>query len=608
MNNYTIHLKSNIFSCFASSHTKSLPWFVSSHTKRLPWFVSSQTKLLILSIFTVFLLQNCANRVSPTGGPKDTLAPFIVRTIPLNQSVNYRGNTVVLEFDEWIKEKNLQRELLIIPKIKDYTFKITKTRLEIKIKDTLRENTTYSFNFRKGIADITESNIALKDTIKKESLKLAFSTGATIDTMSVNGKVLDFFTNKAVKETTIALYKIDDTLKINKHTPYYFTLTDEKGLFDIQNIQVGQYQIYAFADKNNDAIYQEPELIGFVEKPLSFADSTSALSDISLKIASEDHKAPEILYQRTIAADFDVEFSEGLQSYQVEVLNPEQSKSIAFNLSTQEKDKGKVLKFYNLEAIADSIPLKITAIDSVGNQMTKETKIAFKIEKEKEDDKRPRRNRTQTTSKPFNFEVKLPTGTAFEKALRLDLVFEKPVKTFDFSKITYLADKDTLKRIQLIYADTTKDFQWNQAKSMLSINKKINFKEKMTLFIDSLAFVSIQNDTSKAFKSTYNIKNIDNFGSISGKIKTEQSHFVIQLVNESNQVIAESKNGKMYNFQYLPAGTYKLRVIIDRNQNGKWDSSDVLKNIPAEEILFFELPANGKLKEKWDIEGDEIVF
>ena len=129
--------------------------------------------LILLSIIFLFLIQilftQCANRIAPTGGPKDSIPPTVTRSIPANQSLNYTGNVIVIEFNEWIKEKNFRQELLITPPTNEYTHKITKTRVEINFKNPLLENTTYSLNFRGGVIDITEGNIARNDTANVNS-------------------------------------------------------------------------------------------------------------------------------------------------------------------------------------------------------------------------------------------------------------------------------------------------------------------------------------------------------------------------------------------------------------------------------------------------------
>ena len=69
-----------------------------------------------LGISLVFL-QSCAQMASPPGGKKDTLAPVVTTSIPLNKSKNFKGKKIELNFNEYVTVKNLNQELLITPSI-----------------------------------------------------------------------------------------------------------------------------------------------------------------------------------------------------------------------------------------------------------------------------------------------------------------------------------------------------------------------------------------------------------------------------------------------------------------------------------------------------------
>ncbi len=62
---------------------------------------------------------SCAKRGSITGGLKDTLAPVLVSSYPENYSTNFKGNTIILNFDEYIKLKNKNKQLIISPPFKN---------------------------------------------------------------------------------------------------------------------------------------------------------------------------------------------------------------------------------------------------------------------------------------------------------------------------------------------------------------------------------------------------------------------------------------------------------------------------------------------------------
>jgi hypothetical protein len=67
-------------------------------------------------IVPLFFL-SCARQSSPTGGPKDTIPPKLVNAIPRNESTNFKGQQIELEFSEMIIANNPKEQLIITPTI-----------------------------------------------------------------------------------------------------------------------------------------------------------------------------------------------------------------------------------------------------------------------------------------------------------------------------------------------------------------------------------------------------------------------------------------------------------------------------------------------------------
>lgn len=97
------------------------------------------------------LLINCAKRTTISGGDKDTIAPKIINSLPKNFSTNFEGNEIKITFDELIKVKDINKQLIISPPMKKQPIIVPQGSaskfISIKILDTLQPNTTYSFNF-----------------------------------------------------------------------------------------------------------------------------------------------------------------------------------------------------------------------------------------------------------------------------------------------------------------------------------------------------------------------------------------------------------------------------------------------------------------------------
>lgn len=537
--------------------------------------------------------------MQPDGGPKDSLRPFITRSIPKDQSTNFRGEKLIIEFSEWIREKNLRQELLITPPSTKYKHKIIKNRIEISFEDTLTENTTYSFSFREGIEDITEGNKAVVDTLRNLPLKVAFSTGPVIDSMEVSGQVSNRLSNKRLEKAIIALYRTDDTLTVDKHKPYYYTLTDKEGKFKIENIRSGAYRIYAFLDNNSNSIYNEPEALDFIPEILNFNADTAHIHDLQLNLAQEDHTPPEIKSKNTTETIFQIEFDEGLKEYEVKALDSTHQDKIFYDV----KKKGTTLELYNAKAYFDSLAVQITAIDSTGNRLDTTQNFAFTKNKEEEGRGRRKQSETSTNSTPLNFDIKPAGQTGFEKTFDLTLEFERPVAFADFEKLLYLPDGDSARLAPLIQKDSIQFYQWSSTRSVLRISyPKFLFKEKITIIADTAAFISILQDSSRFASRTFERKQTEDFSSIYGQVNTEKPFYILQLLSENNEVLSQLINPVKFEFNYLRPATYKLRLIKDSNQNEQWDASDWKNNQRAEEVFFPSMPNEGKLRERWDIE------
>ena len=205
---------------------------------------------IILFWALAFYMYSCAQFVPPTGGKKDSIPPQIVKTIPLNKTLNYKEQYVDIEFDEYITVDNLNQQLLITPSIEgNYTTKQRPKGTRINFDKPFKENITYTLNFREAFKDYAERNPA-------KNVKIVFSTGSKIDSLSVSGKVKNTQTGKPVLDALVGLYKWADTSKIAKIKPYYFTKTDSSGNFLIENIQAGIYRLIAITDINNNILYE----------------------------------------------------------------------------------------------------------------------------------------------------------------------------------------------------------------------------------------------------------------------------------------------------------------------------------------------------------------
>ena len=70
---------------------------------------------ILVAVILVFTLVGCANRGTPSGGEIDILPPVILKSVPENFSTNFKGKEIKIYFDEYVKIKDVQKQLIISP-------------------------------------------------------------------------------------------------------------------------------------------------------------------------------------------------------------------------------------------------------------------------------------------------------------------------------------------------------------------------------------------------------------------------------------------------------------------------------------------------------------
>jgi hypothetical protein len=197
-------------------------------------------------VFCILLMWSCANRGRPSGGPLDLDPPVIEKVVPANYSTNFNADEIRIYFDEYVKIKDLQKQLIISPPLDNQPVVMplggASKYISIKIKDTLKPNTTYAFNFGESIVDNNEEN-------PYPYYRYVFSTGNVIDSLSVQGYIEDALLKEPDAFVSVMLYEVDSMYSdsvVYKEKPRYITNTlDSLTSFKIENIKEGTYKLIA---------------------------------------------------------------------------------------------------------------------------------------------------------------------------------------------------------------------------------------------------------------------------------------------------------------------------------------------------------------------------
>jgi len=540
----------------------------------------------IISVILFNSILGCASVATPTGGAKDELPPELLSANPTTGQKNFKGNQLQMTFSEAIKLKDPKEEILITPSPgSNTTFTIKKDKLIIEPEKAWEENTTYSLNFRDGVQDLTEGNPA-------ENLRIAFSTGPDIDSLSISGQVAFTFSEKIPEKITVALYQ-SDTTDIFTQAPTYFTKTDKEGQFSIQNLKSGKYYVYAFDDKNkNLKIESKNEKFGFLAKPIELESNQDSLT---IYLIGVDTKQPTLTSIRHTTQTTLVRLNKNPDSLHITLTD------ISKGLATY-GDKPSELIFYHAFKEKDSLKVNLFLKDSV--EQTLDTTFYLK------------HSETKVAKESFTTKEQLDIYNPVTKIFTYQLSFNKPLASLNLDSIYIRLDSTSVIKIEQT------DLKIDTLFHLLTLNKKIeqpspdpeaNKKKKKNPFLrfGKGAIISYELDSIKTIVKEITFLREEDTGSVAIKVETEEKNYLVQLLSRDDKLIQQLRNPKEISFKFLKPLEYKLRVIIDTNGNGKWDAGSFTKGIEPERIFFYK-SEEGKysfpIRANWEVGPLGIKF
>lgn len=227
----------------------------------------------------------CANITAPMGGPKDTIPPLLLKATPENYKVGFAAKSIILEFNEYIEIAQLQNELIVNPpfdKAPDISSKMR--NISIKIKDTLQPNTTYSFYFGDAIKDINEGNPV-------SQFRYVFSTGNYIDSLQINGTIIDAETGLPDSTLSVLLHSSNDDSAVANLKPRYVAKPNGRGEFQFVNLAEGDYYLFALKDEGFKRYTSNKTPFAFYGKPVKASDENEPY-ELRAFIGEKDEPKP----------------------------------------------------------------------------------------------------------------------------------------------------------------------------------------------------------------------------------------------------------------------------------------------------------------------------
>ena len=610
---------------------------------------------ILIEIFAVLLgvlfLTQCAQPVAPGGGPKDEQPPKIVKYEPDNFSTHFSSDRFKIDFDEFVELDNINQKVLISPPMdKMPDFKVKGKSLVVKFNEELKENTTYTIYLGDAVVDITEKN-----PLKQNSY--IFSTGDKVDSMSMDGTVIQAIDLKPAEDVFVMLYKVHtDTIPIDSlplvAKPFYLSKTDKNGKFRFNGLADEKYLIFALRDLNSNHIFDQPtEEIAFLDtlvqpfftgKPKSLtADSivsdSTIVDSVAYLIDSLASSIPDSLAADTITTVIDSTLQDTLKS-------PEKKEyhSISYNLllfknrdSTQRLLKADLIKRNTLEFSfslparkvklipvnytsdslwyleefskrADTIRwyLKNIPVDTLElNVMNGEDTLEYLYQNLKFDAKSARSRVAKKDEKKKKIYLEWTSnarGGTLKTNQQPKIRFEQPLQWFSTDMGSLIIGDDTTYRPKALITDSFR----------MNIEFPIKLKEttKYSYYFPDSSFVDWNGYFNQEIRLSFETKTKADYGKMTMILQPEKEQpYVFQMTDEKGTIIKEAyfHSDTTISYDYMKPAKYKFRVIFDDNGNKQWDTGYYQGKIQPERILFYakdiEVRANWEVEETWKI-------
>ena len=522
--------------------------------------------LLFAIIILQTLLYSCANVGYPTGGEVDKIPPKALAFIPENESKNFISDKVIIQFDEYIQLKDIDNQVLISPPFEQKPEIVAKGKaVHINIKDTLRPNTTYLFQFKNAVVDNNESN-------PLPSLDYVFSTGNILDSLSVKGKVSDALTQKADEGIYVFLYSDFSDSTVAKSKPVYITKTDKEGMFEFKYIAQGKYKIIALKDDDKSLTYNNvSEKIAFSAdtiNPIYITDSCDTVKNIILNTFVQESGK-----QRITSSNM-VKTGKVLIITQYPLVSPKIT-TFGTEVVTYINDTRDTLQIWTMQA-ADSLSLIVNDESGINDTL----KLRYFQKKGRQ------------SREPF---MKTNIKSTFPYFDSIKINFANPVDSISGAD-------------ELVYIKTATDSFFTSLRFdsiMLNATLLLNLKPDTNyqIMIPGNRLTDIYGNKNDTMTFKTKVDNPSNYGTIKIKLDSveDTSSYIVQLLSDKDKVIVEKDaDGGHAIFPNLKAGTYRVRIIKDLNSNKKWDAGNYWDNRQSEPVYY--LPKTIELRNNWEIE------
>ena len=552
---------------------------------------------------SVMFSHSCANTTTPpSGGPKDTIPPVIVKLDPMDGSVNVptRKTKLELTFNEYVVVKDPKSLYLSPPLEKAPKYKIQNKSVVVYFENDLDSNKTYTLDLTNAIADNNEGNMY-------PGFTLVFSTGDQIDSMMVTGTVQDCNTLQPIKGATVMLYKDHADSAVFLKRPDAAVKTDDWGYFCLRNIQDTLYRMYAIIDENNNDIYEaETEKVAFID---TLVRPLMKVNDSLPELAKYDMK--DTLNCLARKSEYELNIFREKPSKQM-IVNKERigerTAYITFMAPYAQIDsiwmrgvpREKLITQFNLEQDSleiwvndprkqpDTLFLYVNYMktDTLGvlNPFTEEIKLI-----------KPRTLPGKTARKDIKKEDTTAVFTIDAKPENVEqygfvMEFKYPVveSAFDSLGFRFLNPRQQESKGEYTVTQDT----LNLRKYVVRPKAKLLPGYEYFLKVPHRKFKDVNGFYNDSTEVKVTLPNDDKLSTMILKMTNVKNKYIVDLLDEKRTNVLRSyiiDSDQDLIFPYLKTGKYSVRITEDLNRNGLVDTGILLEHKQPEKVRFYKL-------------------
>jgi hypothetical protein len=607
------------------------------------------------------LMSACASIGNPNGGPYDEAPPRFTGSRPAVNRLNFSGKKIEVFFDEYITLENPAENVIVTPPQKQNPFiQAVGKKVLVELKDTLKENMTYTVDFTSSIADNNEKNVL-------ENFSFAFSTGDVLDTLQISGVLMNAEDLEPVQRMLVGIHSDLSDTAFTK-TPFLRTSkTDERGRFIIHNVSPGAYHLFALEDKNRNYAYDKNN-----DEALAFLDSI-------IIPTCERGMAPDTVWRDSITVDtvmmvektlfypndlqlwffrdsvtprqrmlrperpqdylFTLKFNAPMDTFPVpEPLNFELRDSLWYVTQRGENQEGFSINYWILDSMiykTDTLQVGVSYWknnDTIPDLIELQTDTLVLVNKEaaqKKKKKTPRKKSPKvrpaadapadslmTEEKPPVIPLQVtvsPSGTLNPYDI-ITVTFNEPV--MDVRKELFVLERG----VDTLWEAVDFEFGEDALLAMTyNIVRPFRYEERYRLTIDSAMLCGVYGHCNDSLSTMMTVKGEKEYGHLSVVIQglpaadsieaaTGRSAVpaFMELLNSSGAPVAKAivENG-VANFKDMPPEKYYARLALDANGNGVRNDGNYEERRQPERVIYFmlqfEIRQNWKIEETWDI-------